>query len=574
MLKKFLRFASHHKIISGIIAIALIGAGYSGYGKFFGTKQEIRYVLAAASKGILITSVSGSGQISASDQMDIKAKSSGDVIYVSAKAGQEVKTGQLILQIDAADAAKAVANAEISLETAKLDLEQAEKDGTDSLVQSEDDLKKAAEDGFNAVAGYFYDLPAVMADMESIIYGHDINKSQDNIDAYADTLRANYEMEVLKYRNSAAESYDIAREAYDKNFSDYKATSRYAESETMVALIDETYDTAKKISEAVRNADNFLSFVKDKSVLSGIDAPKIISTHQGTIKTDTNKTNSILSGLLSAERSIENSRKTIEKINSGDNNLTLRNKSLSVQQKEDALAEARQTLADCYIRAPFNGMIAKINVQKGDSVFNGTAVATVITKQQVAEISLNEVDVSKVKAGQKVNLAFDAVSDLTMTGQVSEVDSLGTVSQGVVNYGVKIIFDTQDGRVKPGMSVSAAIIIDVKQDALLVPNSAVKNMGGSYYVETLQNPPTETGGAAGVASSAPPQQLPIEIGASNDSSTEITSGLNDGEQIISRTITATTKSTAATGQGLFPTGGRTSGAAAAAGSGNTRFIGR
>jgi hypothetical protein len=133
----------------------------------------------------------------------------------------------------------------------------------------------------------------------------------------------------------------------------------------------------------------------------------------------------------------------------------------------------------------------------------------------------------------------------------------------------------QDDRVKPGMSVSATIIIEVKQDALLVPNSALKIAGDVHYVEILQNPPTETGGAAGVVSAAPPQQLQVEIGDSNDSSTEIMSGISDGEQIISRTVTAATKSTATAGQSLFPTGSKTSGATgAAAGGARTQFIGR
>lgn len=533
-MKKLLKFLVHHKIFTGIIIVLIAGTGYHFFKSNSGT-DGVRYVLATATKGTLITSVSGNGQISASDQMDIKTKSPGDVVYVSAQAGQAVKDGQLLLQIDATDAAKAVRNAEISLETAKLDFEQAKKNDAASLVQSEDDLKKAAEDGFNAVVGYFYDLPSIMTDMESILYGKDINKNQDNLDAYADILKANYEMEILKYRNSAAESYSIARESYDKNFKNYKETSRYAESETIVESIDETHNTAKKISEAIRNADNFISFVKDKLTLGEFDMPRILSAHQSIIKADTNKANGILSGLLSAKRTIENSRKTIEKINSGDNSLALRAKSISIQQKEDALTSARQALADCYVRAPFNGILAKVNVKKGDSVSNGTALATIITKQQVAEISLNEIDVSKIKVGQKANLTFDAVSDFTMTGLISEVDSLGAVSQGVVTYGVKIIIDTQDDRIKPGMSVSAAIIIDIKQDALLIPNSALKNMDDKYYVEILENPPAETN-ATGVAPSAPPKQILVEVGSSNDEYVEITNGLKDGDTILSRTI--------------------------------------
>ena len=96
---------------------------------------------------------------------------------------------------------------------------------------------------------------------------------------------------------------------------------------------------------------------------------------------------------------------------------------------------------------------------------------------------MNEVDVAKIKVGQKTTLTFDAIDGLSIAGEVIDIDAVGTVTQGVVNYNVKIGFDTQDERIKPGMSVSATIIIEVKQDVLLIPNSAIKSAGEAYYVE-------------------------------------------------------------------------------------------
>src|SRR6185503_5946600 len=107
------------------------------------------------------------------------------------------------------------------------------------------------------------------------------------------------------------------------------------------------------------------------------------------------------------------------------------------------------------VRAPFSGTIAKLSVDKGDQASSGTTVATIISKNQIADLSLNEVDAAKVTVGQKATLTFDAVEDLSIAGAVASVDTLGTVSQGVVSYVVKIQFTTQDERVKPGMSVNA-----------------------------------------------------------------------------------------------------------------------
>ncbi len=174
-------------------------------------------------------------------------------------------------------------------------------------------------------------------------------------------------------------------------------------------------------------------------------------------------------------------------------------------------------------------MIAELNVKKGDSISSGAAIATLITKQQIAEIALNEVDAARVKIGQKATLTFDAVDNLSITGEVAEIDTLGTVSQGVVSYNVKIAFDVQDERIKPSMSVSVDIITESKRDVLLVPTSAVKSSASGSYVETLVN--------------NQPQRKTVTTGSSNDTMIEIIDGLQENERIITQTISASSSST-------------------------------
>ena len=154
--------------------------------------------------------------------------------------------------------------------------------------------------------------------------------------------------------------------------------------------------------------------------------------------------------------------------------------------------------------------------------------------------------------------------DLKFTGKIVEVDSLGTVSQGVVTYTIKIGFDTQDERIKSGMSVSAAIITDSKQNVLVVPNSAVKSANNESYIEipgstvdmqALANISNSTG----IALVATPQRQTIETGLSNDTMIEITGGLNEGDLVIVRTITTSTQTTTQSQNSIFPAGGRTTG---------------
>lgn len=562
-------------MVVGAIALALLAGGYFGYTKIFSTDGAIRYVTAQVQKGTLIVSVSGSGQVSASNQVDIKPKASGEITTVYVKAGQEVGTGALLAAIDSADAERAVRDAKTSLETARLELDKMLEpldeltllQAENSLIQikeskqkAEDNLKKAYEDGFNTIANAFLDLPGVMTGLQDILFESTLGGGgQWNIDYYENSVKT-YDEKVPQYKENTLLAYQTARAAYDKNFDDYKSTSRFADRDTIESLIGETYDTAKDIAEAVKSANNLIQFYQDKLTERNLKPNSLSNTHLSTLNTYTGKTNSNLSSLLfikrtiqdskeaiiSAERSIEEKELSLAKIKKGPDDLDIRAKKITIRQREDALLTAKQTLADHYVRAPFSGVIAKVNAKKGDLASAGTAVATLVTKQKIAEVSLNEIDVAKIKAGQKATLTFDAVPDLTIIGQVAEVDAVGVVSQGVVTYTVKIAFDTQNERVKTSMSVSAAIITEAKPNILLIPNSAVKSQNNAQYMEIVEGedlnmaPAANSGGV--ILKNIPRQQI-IETGLSSDEFTEIVSGLKEGDTVVTRTIQPSTGTT-------------------------------
>ena len=242
----------------------------------------------------------------------------------------------------------------------------------------------------------------------------------------------------------------------------------------------------------------------------------------------TSETNTHLVNLLSNTTSIKNYKDAFQ--NAG---LDIKSSELSLKQKENASQDAKDKLADYFIRAPFEGAIAKINIKKSDSVSAGAVVATLITKKQIAEISLNEVDVAKIKIGQKAEFAFDAVPDLKISGIVADIDTIGAVSQGVVTYIVKISFDAQDIRVKSGMSVSAEIITDEKRDVLVIPNGLGKIPARQFWGGTNRQKIMwkYLGDLRTV-----PSRVFVEVGLSNDSQSEIVSGIKEGDEIVVRTI--------------------------------------
>ncbi len=497
------------KILSAVVAIALISVGYYGYHQFFISKNvnQNQYVTAPAQKGMLIISVSGSGQVSVSDQIDIKPKVSGDIVYTGVKNGQEVSEGTLLAQIDATDAQKAVRDAQIGLESAKLSLQR--------LQQSSADADKLKEDAFNSIVNAFLDLPSVVNGAEVILNSNALVNYQDNYNFYLSFLGGSGNDKAKVLDDGARNDTYTARVLYDQTTAIYKSTSRYSDINAVLDLLDKTLATSKAAAQAVKSEQNLLDYMSDyASNNPGKILPATVNTYKTNLQTYITKMNGYVSALIDSQNSVKNAP------------LDISSQELAVKQRENALTDAQEKLADYFIRAPFNGIVAKINVVDGDPVSGSIVIATFITKQRSAEISLNEVDVAKVKIGQKATLTFDAVPDLTITGQVSEIDTVGTISQGVVTYNVKIAFDTQDERVKPGMSISAAIITDSKQDALLVSNSAIKQQRDTIYVEVLAN------------GSKTPKQQTVQIGLANDTMTEIVSGLNEGDKVVTQTISA------------------------------------
>ncbi|MBI3335427.1 MAG: biotin/lipoyl-binding protein, partial [Candidatus Portnoybacteria bacterium] len=221
MISKLLAQLIKRKFTAGILLLVIAGGGYWGYAKIFNNNGAIRYAAAQVQNGTLIVSISGSGQVSASNQVDVRPKTSGEITAVYVKSGQAVGAGAILAAIDASDAERAVRDAEISLETAKNELEsdapRAVRDAETALEtanleldqmlepvdeltllqaensldqakkskqKAEDNIKKAYEDGFNSVSSTFLDLPSIMAGLENTLFGKTIDNSQDSITWY------------------------------------------------------------------------------------------------------------------------------------------------------------------------------------------------------------------------------------------------------------------------------------------------------------------------------------------------------------------------------------------------------
>jgi len=216
----------------------------------------------------------------------------------------------------------------------------------------------------------------------------------------------------------------------------------------------------------------------------------------------------------------------------------LTSKNSSYLNYQNAIANADMRI----VTAPIGGYVTTLSIRNGDQL--GSAASSTRTSgttsgssttpiviadlsQLQAQVQIAETDRPKVKTGQKVELTFDAVPNLTVTGHVAEIDAVGTTSQNVVTYGVNITFDVQDKRLNPGMTASASIITKVDTNVVLVPTAAIKtDSSGATYVQVM-----DTGATT-------PRDVTVVTGPAGDTDTEIVSGLTGSENVVTQTVTS------------------------------------
>ncbi len=181
------------------------------------------------------------------------------------------------------------------------------------------------------------------------------------------------------------------------------------------------------------------------------------------------------------------------------------------------------------ITAPMSGMITNLTYSSGMTISasadSGQRIAVIKSEgTPIATFNISEIDVSKVKPGQKATIELDSITDKTFTGKVLTVDRIGTVTSGVTNYPVVIRLDTEAPEILPNMATTANIILETKDNVLLVPSSAIQRQGDQNVVRLMKGKKEQT--------------VTVETGLTSDTQTEILSGLSEGDEVVVSTLTS------------------------------------
>lgn len=156
---------------------------------------------------------------------------------------------------------------------------------------------------------------------------------------------------------------------------------------------------------------------------------------------------------------------------------------LNIRQTQLDMQDTREKAkAPDPIVASIDGTVTAVNIKDGDAVNGQTEAFTIVNYDKLdIRISADELDISQLKLGQTANITMDALSGKAFTGKVTQIAKEGTSTNGVATFPVTVSLDKTDG-VMPGMNGSVDVVIESKQDALLVPVEAVTQMGARYFV--------------------------------------------------------------------------------------------
>ena len=212
----------------------------------------------------------------------------------------------------------------------------------------------------------------------------------------------------------------------------------------------------------------------------------------------------------------------LDVLQAGPTQAQLDQATVNVEQARVRLARAQSAYDDTVLRAPFAGLVTRVNVQEGALAAPGNFAAVELADLSRLHVIVqaDEIDVAQIAPGQPVEMTIDALPDALLNGQVSRVADIASQASGVIVYDVRIDLDPTEAPVRAGMTAAATLIVREVHDVLMVPNLYIRldRDTGMAFVNVL----SATGTIA---------EREISLGAQNETVSEVRAGLEEGDVI-------------------------------------------
>lgn len=466
------------------------------------------YLTSTAQMQEMTVSVSSTGTIQPIDSYNVSGMVTGEVLEAPFEVGDQVEKGDVLYHIDPGSAETALQQAQLSVQQAQLNY--------DSIV-----------DGLNpkaSGAGVVQKLHVKKGDLVSA--GSPI---ADISDTSTMTL-------TVPFQSADAQRIAVGSSAQVTLAGTLETLTGTVESVANADLVGNGGALVRQVKIRVQNPGALTT-----STTATAKVGSISCAGSGTFEANLTQTvvatgsGEVVSLNVSAGSRVS-AGQVLATLGGSSAQTSLENASISLQNAQLSLQNAQDALDNYTITAPISGTVIEKNFKAGDTIDNnsltaagGTLAVLYDMSTLTFEMKIDEKDINKVQVGQEVTITADAVEGVTFSGVVDTVNINGTTVSGQTNYPVTVVInDPQD--LKPGMNVSADIIVERAGTVLCVPVDAVNRGSDKPTVQVAQEGALDENG--NVVDPSKLETREVTLGRNDNDNIEITSGLSEGEIVV------------------------------------------
>lgn len=466
------------------------------------------YLTSTAKMQEMTVSVSSTGTIQPIDSYNVSGMVTGEVLEAPFEVGDQVEKGDVLYRIDPGSAETALQQAQLSVQQAQLNY--------DSIV-----------DGLNpkaSGAGVVQKLHVKKGDLVSA--GSPI---ADISDTSTMTL-------TVPFQSADAQRIAVGSSAQVTLAGTLETLTGTVESVANADLVGNGGALVRQVKIRVQNPGALTT-----STTATAKVGSIACAGSGTFEANLTQTvvatgsGEVVSLNVSAGSRVS-AGQVLATLGGSSAQTSLENASISLQNAQLSLQNAQDALDNYTITAPISGTVIEKNFKAGDTIDNnsltaagGTLAVLYDMSTLTFEMKIDEKDINKVQVGQEVTITADAVEGVTFSGVVDTVNINGTTVSGQTNYPVTVVInDPQD--LKPGMNVSADIIVERAGTVLCVPVDAVNRGSDKPTLQVAQEGALDENG--NVVDPSKLETREVTLGRNDNDNIEITSGLSEGEIVV------------------------------------------
>ena len=494
-------FRKNWKWMVPVVCVAVLGGWFIlRPDKAQNANKDINYVQVSPSKRDVSNTLSGTGTLNPANTYNVKSLVAGKVLTSSFEEGDIVEEGTVLYTVDSSDATTKAEQASIALQQAQRSYD---KTADRQYVRAE-------------VAGVVSALKVAKGD--EVTSGQEVAVIRDSSKM---VLR-------LEFPAADAATFSVGQSAEVTLDGTFEMLTGTVTAVTGTDALSTGNLLTRTVTIAVRNAGGLTTAQAATATINGVNciAAKcfeyqaertLTAPAAGTVSSiNVQEGDDVTKGDILIELSGDDLTESIQSASE-----TLRSAEISMQNQQD-------TMSNYIITSPISGTIIEKDAQQGEALTSGSTLCVIYDLNYLEMvINVDELQISSLSVGQKVQLTADAVTDKTYVGTVTRVSMKGSSSGGTTTYPITIRIDETDG-LRPGMNANAEIVVAEASNALVVPNAAV--IRGGYVLVTKKSPSA----ANAVEDMDAPEgyvYVKVETGVSDDSYTQIKSGLQEDDTV-------------------------------------------